>query len=276
MSEAGGQRRSNRWIIVVIVLAVLLCACSTVAVLAVVVVRNSGDRGIGRRSLGDLGAPAPYRTEREFDETFRVDTPTTVTIDNPVGSITVIGGAADEVSVSATMSARGSTRQRAEAAVDRAVIELSQKRRDAVQVTGRVTGLSAMGESPTIDMTVRIPRLAAVEIDADVGSVVVRDVRGSVQVKMNVGQVEIEDLTMLDDCTIRVDVGGIGVQLPSDSSFRLDARAGIGSVSCGFATLDTDRDRDVPGSRLRGQVGADPSVILTIEANIGDVVIRKR
>ncbi len=67
--------------------------------------------------------------------------------------------------------------------------------------------------------------------------------------------------------------GSIDVQLPADSSFKLDAVTSNGKVSCDFEMKSKEKERK---SRLVGSVGSSPMSTLTLKTSNGSIDVEKK
>jgi hypothetical protein len=250
----------------------LLCACVVVAAL-VAPATFSLRRGI----TSEFGVPRitmpgmDVEVTRTQEESFAVDTPLVLELNNAVGSIDIRGTDGSQVTVEATVRAWGGSDQEADERANRVQVDMQQTADNRVQVTSTIPQELRVGRSPSVNITVRVPRQSRVQVVNNVGEVTIRDIEGSLDVQVNVGEVDVRGFSILDDSTLRTDVGQLHIGLPSDSSFNLDARTSVGAIRSDFDLAQQEEQRPGVGARLQGPVGDSPQVGLTLQANTGEI-----
>ena len=80
---------------------------------------------------------------------------------------------------------------------------------------------------------------------------------------------------MTGDSEVRGDVGRVRVTVNDAPSFRLDAEATIGDIDCQFDVSGTQERRRVPGDRLVGTVGDNPTMELVLRTGTGAIELRR-
>ncbi len=275
MAESSEKRRSKTWIIVVVVVAILLVlACACVAVIAAGLFtvgewpgfewgRVIDVTGIGRQVEATFG----------LEESFVVDIPLLVEVENDVGSIEILGIDGDEVKVWAVVTGYGDSESEAERMADDVDVDIMQRDESHIKVVGRNPRRITGPNSPKVAFTLCVPRRCELHVENNVGHVVVEDIVGSVDIKADVGDVDVQGLILTDDSHIKVGVGDIQISLPKDSEFYLDARTGVGDIDCDFDVRAKTEKRKGPSDELRGAVGADPDDSLELETGVGSISI---
>lgn len=277
------QPSQNRTLLLVVIgLALLLCVCCVLV-------------GVGSLSAGLFGifdvvrGPGSRISERLPEQRVQVTAPLRLTIDNPVGDITLRPGSNDEVRVEATRYGP-----------DRRVL-------DEISV-----GLTGSGDSATltvtgperrsnwgVDLVVRVPVQTSVRIEVGVGTIVMEDLDGRFEIRAGVGRIVARDLAIRDDSSfeggtsdvqvsasldpevsVRANsgVGEVTVELPAGTGFELDASTGTGDVTIEGFELEAEREatRGV-GDEVHDRTAADPEGRrLILNSGVGDITIRAR
>lgn len=195
-------------------------------------------------ALAGCSGATPFVGKRiEEDRTFAIEGATALAIDAEVGDVTVRGEERDDVHVHAV-------KQSSSVGADLADLDLSAERTDGrLALTARYTGDSSiLGSTPSMDLTLRVPRALTVEsLAADVGDVLIETVTGDLAARTSVG-----------DVTIR-DVSGTVTAESSTGDVDVEGAETVGDVS----TETGDIDVDVPA------IGGDTA----LESRVGDVVV---
>ncbi len=279
---------SNRtlWIVLVIVALMLCCCVTTVVTFALA---RSVDWGGLTFWQGRVEVTKP------FDRTVDVRAPVRLTVDVPVGDITIKVASDQQVRATATVRAWGANRTRGQAILDQITVSLEQTG-DQVQV--KVTGLEGIRNvprSPQVDVVISVPRDTAIQLDTNVGQVHIAGTRGNMALKVDVGEVILTDVLPADRLEIETrvasieleaglapgatyqltsDVGRIAVRLPADSAFRLDSRSDIGDVRVDFPVAGQSSREGIVGKDVRGTVGTNPTASLSLRSRVGEITVR--
>lgn len=291
MSEE--PRRTNRtWIVVVVVLAVLaivLCACLAVVVGANMV-RNAGTPQVNvepaervpwlqrwlRSPWSNLpGIGGGIEARRTMGQTFAAQPGVAVDVDNSVGSVEITGTDKDQVVIDVVVHAYATTSAEAERLADEITVELSQQSDGSVSVATHIPEQSYAGRSPSVDLSIQVPRRCRLTVNQQVGGVNIEDVEAALDARVDVGDLDVRRLTLAGDAQLDVGVGSISVSLPSDATFDLDARTDVGAVDCAFDVQPAQQRRSGVGDVLQGTVGADPTYTLKLTVSTGGITIKK-
>ncbi len=295
----GAKKKNNTLVIVIVVaaaLTLLLCCCITVILAFSASGSNLGIQTpswLRRQAWEDVTITGPrVKAQRTAEKEFTVvEDSITLTVDNQVGDIDVIGGESDRVYVTAYISTWASNRDEADGYLDRVQVEILQTGSSEFSLVGTFPTPWPFGQSPTIDWTVRVPRSTTVDITSDVGDVTLKDTSGKVvidnavgdvrlrdvtaalDVRSDVGDVTVENWEITGDSRVTSSVGSIEVEMAPDSSFVLSADSDVGSITSDYLT-DAERDKDLsPGDRLEGSVGSEPVYELFLSTNTGSISI---
>jgi len=274
------------WILLLVVFLVLCLCCAATA--AFFMVRNM-DWGSSWILGGRVEATG------QFDRTLVVNGPVSLSVDVPVGDVTVEAGASGQVTVTATRRAWGSTRSRAQevlAGIDIAVEQTGNQVR--VDVTG-LTDVRNVARSPQVDLVISVPPETALTVDANVGRVSVVGLSGDLSVKADVGTVTLNDVlpqglleietrvanieltgALVPGAAYRLssDVGRIAMRVPDDSAFSIDARSDIGNVALDFVLSGRSAREGLLSKEVRGSVGENASTSLYLRSRVGDISVR--
>lgn len=278
MSETGEARGSNRWVVVIVVaiaLAMLLCSCVAVLAAGWWLGGGGGWRWWRTSPWSDSKiAERQVEASREVERVLAVDVPLRAEIHGDVGPIEIVGTDGEQVSVRAVVRAWGSSSRLAQEAADEVQVEIVQRDSDFIRVVGRNPRRSYR-KSPSVVLKLLVPRRCEVEATSNVGNLTVEGIQGSVDLRVNVGSIEVRDLRLIDDSRLSTNVGKIEISLSGTSRFRLDARTSVGGIDCDFDVQGPRERRVGPSDRLRGAVGKDPGVRLRLRTNTGGISIRK-
>jgi hypothetical protein len=274
MSETGmPEKRANRtWVIIVIVVGaflLLLCACAAVVGLGLFAFRSNAVR---------QGVPIVFpnaslvEATRQVRQNYPVHAPVKVEVDNEVGTVNIASTDGNEVIVEAEIRAWGATQGIAQQLVDAVTVDITQQDVTHVRVVGDIPS-GVRQKSPSVDITIQVPQECYLQIADNVGSVTIGDIKGGLNVKVNVGTIKVHSLSMTADSTLTTDVGEVQVSLPKGSAFIVDAQTNVGQIKSDFQGLN--ERRQLPGDQLTGQVGQSPTLRLTLRANTGAITLNE-
>ena len=294
------EKRSNTPIILIIVGAVLLlllCCCVVVFGANAIFRARSVDTGVSflDRGVSIVREIAPFATGQveaahTLEETVtEIDTPVTIEVDNQVGEVRIIGADVDTVQVSALVRAWGDSDAQAQENLDRVRVTVDTVAADHVRVTGSFPQRLYPRRSPSVQLTIRVPRDGVVDASTNVGEVTVEGISGDVTARTNVGEIGVEDVagalqlttdvgdirvddwTMTGDSRLETNVGRVRVGL-RDAAFTLDAQTNVGNIDTEF-DVDGEEERRVPGERLTGAVGENPQMNLVLRTGTGEITL---
>lgn len=280
--------KNNRtlWIIIAVLLLVLCFCCAAVA----------GVLLLGGWQWGNawIGGGQAEATE-QFSQTFDVRGPISLSLEAPVGDVTIRGGTSRQVVIEATKRAWGGTGSRAQDVLNRIAINADQT---GDQVRIRVTGLTGgttAPRSPQVDFVITVPRDTSLKVDARVGRLAVSDTYGDVVIKSDVGEVTLTDVMPAERFEVETrvasvefsgalapkasyrltsDVGRIALRLPADSAFKIDARSDVGDVQVDFTVTGSSAREGLVSKEVRGEVGTSPATELYLRSRIGEITVR--
>lgn len=272
--ESQGRVRRNRVVILVVLAALLIfstaCTCCWVP-------------GVVRRA-GSFGRAMPWRNwisssfgqveaQEQVSQRFDVSGAPALDVHVSVGDVRVEVGSGDQVEVRGTKYAYGSDSADAEARLQEFRLDVRQ---EASTIVVETSGLrAAEARSPRVDLVVTVPHRADVRAVVNVGNLRVEEVEGTLDLTTNVGEVIARDVVLTGDSRLTSNVGAVTVRLPADASFQLDARSGVGSVSCEFPLQEEHSSSTLVGRSLSGRVGEAGEISLALQVSTGDVRVER-
>ncbi|HBY97930.1 MAG: DUF4097 domain-containing protein [Ardenticatenaceae bacterium] len=260
-----------------LLLLVVLACCA----LAVIGTLLGAFRTIGVRPAG--------RVTDTLERRVAVEAPLVLTIDNPVGEITLKPDATGEVRVKATRFAPS------QETLDQINVNL---RGSGGQTTVEVTGPQGRSNWGT-NLVVHVPPQTGATIEVGVGKIRLDGLEGGFSVRSGVGDIVAQDLTVHEDAefeagtgdmelgaaldegvTLRANsgVGAISIGLPADMGSELDASTGTGNITLQGFDLEEGQHRDrAVGDEIHSRTVADPNGRhLILSTGVGDILIRAR
>ena len=267
MSENGTS--DNRLLIIAIVAIAILILCCCLVVAGLVI---GGLVSVPWSVVGD----ARVQATESIEETFDVSTPLFLSVDVDVGDVTIEVGDDDEVFVSGIKRAWGRDGQQAEEYLDDFEVRIRQMATDEIKIETDMPGrLSRVGRSPSVDLEITVPRDADLDLVIGVGEVEVIGVQGAFDVRANVGDVILRDVRFEEDSRLKNGVGNIELYLPSDSSFAFSAEANVGDIRIDFPVQNERSEKRVVGGSVEGEIGRSPTVEVDLTTNTGNIAIRE-
>lgn len=269
-------KRSNTSTIVIVVVAALALTCvACVCVLAPFVARG----------VSQAARLTPWRTEggwqlgqveasRQISQRFDVAGPLALDLQLNVGDVRIEEGSEGQVEIQGTAYAWGSDRAAAEARLQEYKITLEQPNSGRIVIRSE-GNWSGQARTPKADLVITLPRRADVRASVGVGNLRLADVEGKLDLQVNVGDLQARRITPTASSNLTTNVGTLTVQLPHSAALRLDARTNVGSVRCEPDLQDVETDSSLVGKSLRGRLGDDPTITLTLRVNTGDIHVEQ-
>ncbi|WP_202594679.1 DUF4097 family beta strand repeat-containing protein [Halolamina sediminis] len=229
-----------------------------------------------RRLLGGVGAAlvaglagctgaTPFVGKRlEDDRTIPTDGATALAIDARVGDVTVRGEERDDLAVEML-------KQSSSVGGDLSKLDLAVEREDGrLTLVTRYTGDSSLlGGTPTMDLTIRVPRsLRVAELAASVGDVRVEDVTGDLAVDSSVGDVTIENV----DGAVTAEASTGDVRIEGASAIG-DVRTDVGDLDLVVAAIDGDTAFESSTGDVDAVLSPELDAELEVQTSVGDVTV---
>lgn len=243
--------------------------------------------------LVGCGSPDDPAIEQIFKQTYKVEPTVNISISNGDGSISIYGGATDEVSVEAIKRAYSQDR------LNRIAINVSTQPGSIVIETKfppkPTWGLS--DRSGAVDYFLIVPHRAKISrLEMANGEILIEEMRGApVQARLGNGRLLARNcfcdlylavgtgfLSMIYDwwegtkfsVDANVAAGNASVSLPDEASFHLMADAPGGKIGNDFADQQERNGGEV--SRIDKVIGAAANADIKIHATDGNIQIQER
>jgi hypothetical protein len=209
------------------------------------------------------------RIEEKSNEAVIVTRPSNVVIETFNGNIEVVTGADDKVAVEVTKYVGAGQGD----ALKTIQFSISQ---DAQIVTVKAqwpaeapTNLNLVGT----DLKVSVPAGFPVRATIGNGNITYRGTPGEGDYGFKVGNGDIVYQAAVGQGKLDLGVGNgsIGLQLPAEAQFSIDARVGNGRIANDYPVTDTAADERV----LKGIVGSDPQTSIIATVGNGDINVRR-
>ena len=224
--------------------------------------------GIGAAALAGLAGctgATPFVGKRiEEDRTIAIEDASALAVDARAGDVTVRGEDREDVAVDIV-------KQSSSVGGDLSKLDMAVEREDGrLTLAARYTGDSSLlGGTPTMDLTVRLPRsLRVAEIAASVGDVRVEDVAGDLAVDSSTGDVTIKGV----DGTVTAEASTGDVRVDGASAVG-DVSADVGDLDLAVSVIDGDTMVETSTGDIDAALSPDLDAELVVESNVGDVTV---
>ncbi|MCJ7728861.1 MAG: DUF4097 domain-containing protein [Sedimentisphaerales bacterium] len=205
-----------------------------------------------------------------------------------VGSITVTGGDFTDCSVTAKITVKASTEEKARKLAEETQIKL-EPADDRLKVKIEKPPM-ADRDAIFVSFSITVPRQTALDLQTNVGELEVDNITEYIRAKTNVGKITCREITGRTDLTtnggevmvvyaknapaachadISTSVGKIDFAGPDNLSAAFHASANVGSIETRLPLTVTGKI----GKSIDGAVGAGEGKV-TLEANVGSIKIR--
>jgi len=290
---------NRSWIVVIVVVLAILLVCCCVGTTATVLLTQASSSTV-REAIEGIRPGSGARVSSEV--VLRLEPRPLLRVNNKVGEVLVRRTDGDQVLVQATLKSRARSESRAHALLAQVQIDADSNENETwVTVDLPDTQVS---EGVSVDLDIAVPWRTNLSIVNRVGKVTVNHIEGIVDIHTNVGEVQLQDMTLWPGSTVETNVGDIRFQgqlapdsqtntaeptitfstrvgkvfleLPADSSFILDANANVGDIHNEFELKEGETsERSGANQWLRGIVGTNPRTRLVVQAGTGTIDIRK-
>ncbi len=212
----------------------------------------------------------------------------TLELQNDVGEITITGADVKECTVTAAITAKARTEEKAEKLAEKVQIKLEPSGNKLhIKIEKPV---DKSGQSINIDFNITVPKQTALQLATDVGEIKIDNITKSIKTKTDVGAVYCKEITgdidietdvgevnviysrtasSVCNATIETDVGKIDFTAPPDFSAQLDLSTNIGGI-------ETDLPLSIKGTlgkKSSGTIGKGEGKV-TLKTNIGFIKIK--
>jgi len=267
MSESQISNNKPLIIAIIAVVALLICCCLVVVGLVLA--------GILALPWSDL-ADARVEATESLEKSFEVSTPASLLLDINVGDIIIQADDGDEVRIQATKHAWGRDSQQAEGYLDDFRVEIQQPTTGEVEIKTEIPArLRRIGRTPKVDLKITVPYKTDLKAVVNVGELEVTGVEGAFDIESNVGDVTLRNVRFVDDSQITSQVGDIELRLPAEVAFTFRAESNVGDIRVDFPIQNERSERKVVGGSVQGEIGTSPTAYVELEANTGNINIRR-
>ena len=250
-----------------------------------------GALAIGGVTLASVFSQSEAVETGSMDIALEDDLTPSLTIDVPVGTITVeTGPSSDIVTIDYTKKAYSWNQSRAQQELEDLQIEAYQDVETGEIVIRALQGdwtEDLLNNATSVDLTITVPRDAeydSVKIVGSVGDQMITNVRtGTLDLESNVGNIVFNGELNAENAAsnLTTDVGDITIRLPEDSYLTVDADVDVGEISITWGNTDSGFGfNETPtGRSWKGTLGSgdgDPSHELTLKSTVGDITIATR
>jgi hypothetical protein len=212
-------------------------------------------------------------------------------IRNQVGSVSVVAGEVNQVTVQATKEVRSISQEAAQSELEAITVQMEQNGNSvSVQVD--------LGQSipsfahRSVRLLVTVPEHADLDVDVKVGKLHTYGLTGQVQAQIATGQAELRRVTLADDShllvhtgqvdldgelragaslQVKMNVGSAELRLPAATYAHLDASTNIGHIEVyGWPVAVR---RSFLGAYASGDMGGEPTGALNVQTDVGSVSV---
>lgn len=224
-------------------------------------------------------------------KTFTVSGTPSLMISDTAGNITIQQGDGNQVTVQVTKHAWGSSTGVAQDGLNRTTVDVMQSA-NTITVNVQVSG----PERRSVDLSVMVPPQANADVHLAAGNIDVRQFTGAITLDAGAGNVTADTMTFAGTSRLHTGAGNITVAgaiasgatvavlvgagnatltLPSDTPAHLTASSGIGNVTITGWQIPVSGG-GFSGHSASGDLGADPTGMLTIQIGTGNLMLMSR
>jgi hypothetical protein len=209
-------------------------------------------------------------------------------IETDIGSITISGADVTDCNITAEITVKAATKEKARELAEQIRIELEPAGEKLSIKAGKPDGLKK--RLVTVDFKITAPRQlnlncetkvgsikvsdmkGPIEASTDVGSIICRQVAADLKLKSNVGSVEVKYSDAAPAaCNVQIatNVGSIDFAGPPQISAKLDASTNVGSIKTGKPVTVVGK----LGKSVKGTIGSGEGK-LHLRTNVGSIEIK--
>jgi len=213
------MRKFMIFLVSVVMVAVLLAMILSIGYFTDIIPISIGSRFINPVSIG-----GDYEVSEEHN--YNLGAVEKIILTNPLGKVIVQGADTDQVTMKAVIKGRSNSQQVAQDIVRRIVVDAKDVD-NAKVITVNIPKVSTP-DYASVDLTLTVPRQIAADLSLSLGKLIVANIEGELNIKNNLGDVEINSFT--GNADIRCDLGAITIR---NSVFldKLDIVASLGDVN---------------------------------------------
>lgn len=209
-------------------------------------------------------------------------------LETDVGSITITGADVTDCSITAEITVKAGTKEKARELAEQVKIELEASG-DRLSIKARKSD-ALKNRSLAVDFKITVPRQlnlnctthvgtirvsdieGSIKASADVGSIICKKVAADLDLRSNVGSVEVEySDTAPAACNVEIatNVGSIEFAGPPQISAQLNVSTNVGSIKTGKPVTVVGK----LGKSIKGTIGSGQGK-LSLRTNVGSIEIK--
>jgi hypothetical protein len=212
----------------------------------------------------------------------------TLELQNNVGKITVTGADVKDCDVTATITAKATTEEKAQKLAEEVQIKL-QPHADKLYIKTEAPD-NKSEQSITIDFDITVPKETALQLAANVGEINITNITRSIKAETDVGAISCKEIT--DEIDIETDVGEVKVLYSetAPSACNANIKTDIGTIdftappnlsakvnfSTNIGSIETDLPltvKGIVGKKTKGIIGKGEGQVI-LKTNIGSIKIK--
>ena len=280
---ANTRRRGAPWFVW------LMGGCLAVVVIAVLVVALIG--GLIGGIIYHV-ANQPTATQ-QTSQSFSVSGTPTVIVHDSAGTITVMTGAAGQVTAQVTKHARDTSLSAAQRDLASMQVTLTQSGDTITIQTNYSYSYTFMNpQSRSVDLAITVPPTANITASNAAGTITVQGITGQFNITDAAGTIQLSgvtlndgsrvtdsagsiqgDLSLASGATVNIqdNAGSIDLRLPASTATHLDARTDAGNITISGWPISVNHT--VASASATGDTAAGASGALTIHDNAGSITL---
>lgn len=220
---------------------------------------------------------------------FTVSGTPAIVVNHVAGSITVVPGRSDQITIEVTKKARDASQSAAQNDLDRISIDLTQNG-NTVNATATGDWHTSLNQQLTADLRITTPPTSNLNLTLRAGNITVNNITGKLTAMLDAGTLTATNVTLNAASQITVTAGEANVDatltnaanlnmtvttgtarltLPRATSARLDARVNVGDISISGWPISVTRQNT--RASASGDLNANPASTVTIRVTTGQI-----
>jgi hypothetical protein len=222
---------------------------------------------------------------------FSVSDNPSIVIRNQVGSVSVVAGEVDQVTVQATKEVRNLSEDAAQDELEAITVQMEQNG-NSVTVQVDLGQPVPSFSHRSVRLLVTVPERANLDVDVKVGKLHTYGLTGQVQAQVATGQAELRRMTLADDSHLLVHTGQVDLDGELRAGASLDVKINVGSAelklpAATYAHLEANTRighievygwpvavrRSFLGAYASGDMSGEPAGALNVQTDVGSVSV---
>lgn len=251
---------SRKWLLAIPIIIVLLFLCGLITAILFFSVRANGlTRGM------NINIPfvqnLAYSAEVEEEQTFEVDGPARLVVDNRFGGIDVESGEDGAIHVRVKKSAQGTSQTNAEENLQFVIVEMTQEGNN-LQIAVKLDDPGLMQNwNGSAEFTIVVPEETEVDIESNFGDLDLTGTTGTANLTTSFGSVDVQKVT--GSLTVSTRSGQVNASDIEAGNQNISLTSEFGEVILEDSNGETISLRSNNGSVNASRLGANGKVTLT-------------